>query len=565
MSQGRFSFDNDDEASFAPRTNYTQPEEQFHSARGRDYVPSAQQYAPRDLSPAGSYHDDEPVARSDHDRSPPRNLIDSSPSRQPYHIPPPLEQAQRDPHEISAPPIPPPHRRMSSSDSVSRGVPYGAAAGFGTGAVADTAYHGAADYQDYQAYNPFDHAERSGMQPSAHGYPEYPQSTYDDPFASNRNSYNNLAVPNSYEMQQQRPGLGSRPDSFSGPYGNYNNAASSGDLGSFDPRDIADEEDDTGALAAKQKNRGSTAAGVAGVAGASGAAGAAGGFMKGMTSRDASGKYGAVPGGEPEKGPGGMNIVGKKAQGKRLKWIVAAIIVSVIVLACIGGGVGAYFELHKGSGSSSSSSDDSNGGDFDLNSSEIKKLLNNPNLHKVFPGMDYTPFNAQYPDCLSNMPSQNNVTMDVAVLSQLTPQIRLYGTDCNQTEMVLTAIDKLQLQSQVKVWLGVYLDGNQTTNDRQMSQMWNILDKSGADPFQGVIVGNEVLFSNYMPETQLVDTIQSVKQNLTSKHLNLPVATSDLGDNWNDTLAQPVDYVMANVHPVSPSVSKIFRAFGDPS
>ena len=28
-------------------------------------------------------------------------------------------------------------------------------------------------------------------------------------------------------------------------------------------------------------------------------------------------------------------------------------------------------------------------------------------------------------------------------------------------------------------------------------------------------------------------------------------ATSDLGDNWNETLATHVDYVMANVHPVS--------------
>lgn len=546
MSHGRFSFDNDDEASFAPRTNYAQPEQQFHSARGRDYeVPSAQQYAPRDLSPAGSYHDDdEPIGRSDHDRSGARNFIDSSPTRQPYHIPPPLEQAQRDPHDIAAP-IPPPHRRMSSSDSGYRGAAYGAGAGFGTGGAMDTSYHGAANYPDYQAYNPFDGAERSSMQPPAHGYPEYPQNSYDDPFASNRNSYNNLAVPSSYEMQQ-RPAMGPRPNSFASPYGNYDHAASEGDLGSFDPRDIADEEDDTGALASQQKYRGTATAGVAGTAGA---AAAAGGFIKGVASRDPSGKYGAVPGGGGH-GEKGMNIIGKKAQGKRLKWIVAAIIVSVIVLACIGGGVGAYFELHKGSGSGSSSSGDTTGGDYDANSSEVKKLMNNKNLHKIFPGIDYTPFGAQYPDCLNNMPSQNNVTMDVAVLSQLTPQIRLYGTDCNQTEMVLTALDRLKLKDQVKVWLGVYLDGNQTTNGRQIDQMWNVLDKSGADPFQGVIVGNEVLFSNYMPEQKLVDTINDVKKNLTSKNLKLPVATSDLGDNWNDTLAQPVDYVMANVHPV---------------
>ena len=534
----RFSFDNDDEASFAPKNTHSQPEPQFQSARGRDY----EQYAPRALSPAGSYHDDAPLGHTGYDHS-------ASQAQQPYHIPPPLEPAQRDPHNITAP-VPPPHRQMSSQDSRGAAAGYGAATGFGAGAAADTAYHGAGnDYQDYQPYNPFEYADRSSLQPPAHGYPEYPQNPLEDPFASNRSSYNNLAASGG-SGAQPRPGLEPRPNSFTNPYGSYDHAASSGDLGNFDPRDIADEDDDTGAYAMKQKNsRGVGGAAAAGMAGAAGAAAAAGGFIKGPGSRDASGKYGAVPGGEPEKG---MNIVGKASQGKRRKWLVAALIVGVIVLACIGGGVGAYFELHKDKSGSSSSSDGSgsSGGDFDLKSSEIKKLMNNKALHKIFPGIDYTPYNAQYPDCLSNMPSQNNITMDVAVLSQLTPQIRLYGTDCNQVEMVLEAIDKLQLKDEVKVWLGVYLDGNKTTNDRQMSQMWTVLDKAGSDPFQGVIVGNEVLFSQYMPKQQLIDTIGNVKKNLTSKNIKLPVATSDLGVSWDETLAQPVDYVMANVHPV---------------
>ena len=330
-----------------------------------------------------------------------------------------------------------------------------------------------------------------------------------------------------------------RPNSFTSPYGSYDHAASEGDLGNFDPREIADEDDDTGALAAKRKDKGAAASAAAGVAGSAA-------FVKGMTSRDASGKYNAIPGGNgnAEKG---THIVGQASKSKRTMWFVGGVIAIIIVLAIVGGVVGAYITTHKNS--SSSSSDD--GSDYDANSSEIKKLMNNKDLHKVFPGMDYTPFGAQYPDCLSNMPSQNNVTMDVAVLSQLTPQIRLYGTDCNQTQMVLTAIDKLNLKDDVKVWLGVYLDGNQTTNDRQIGQMWDVLDDAGEDPFLGIIVGNEVLFSNYMPEQKLTEILDDVRQNLTSKNLKLPLATSDLGDNWNDTLAQHVDWVMANVHPVS--------------
>ena len=202
-----------------------------------------------------------------------------------------------------------------------------------------------------------------------------------------------------------------------------------------------------------------------------------------------------------------------------------------------------------GSKGESAADDNKKNGDLDKNSAEIKSLLNNPDLHLVFPGMDYTPLNTQYPDCLSNPPSQNNITRDVAVLSQLTNKIRLYGTDCNQTEMVLHAIDKLDLKDSHKVWLGVWQDGNTTTNDRQLAQMWDILDQYGSDSFEGIIVANEILFRKEMTITSLGSLLDDVRQNLTKKSIDLPVATSDLGDDWTTTLAADSDYIMANIHP----------------
>ena len=123
--------------------------------------------------------------------------------------------------------------------------------------------------------------------------------------------------------------------------------------------------------------------------------------------------------------------------------------------------------------------DEKENGDLSKNSAEIKKLLNNPDLHKVFPGMDYTPLNVQYPYCIHDPPSQNNITRDVAVLSQLTNKIRLYGTDCNQTQMLIHAIEQLDLKNDIKIWLGVWQDDNSTTNARQLDQMWDILDEYG--------------------------------------------------------------------------------------
>ena len=243
-----------------------------------------------------------------------------------------------------------------------------------------------------------------------------------------------------------------------------------------------------------------------------------------------------------------------KGRSKACKWTVIIILFLVIAGAVTGGVVGALMAGNKDKGTSGnkggSASDDSNkNGDLDINSAEIKALMDNPDLHKVFPGMDYTPLNTQYPDCVHNPPSQNNITRDVAVLSQLTNKIRLYGTDCNQTQMLLHAIDRLKMKDSIKVWLGVWQDNNQTTNDRQLHQMWDILDEYGDAPFEGIIVANEVLFRQDMSITSLAKILDGVRTNLTSKKINLPVATSDLGDDWTSALGADSDYIMANIHP----------------
>ena len=79
--------------------------------------------------------------------------------------------------------------------------------------------------------------------------------------------------------------------------------------------------------------------------------------------------------------------------------------------------------------------------------------------------------------------------------------------------------------------------------------MYDVLDKYPSSHFAGVIVGNEVLFREDMTEVELGQQLQDVRSNLTSKKIDLPVATSDLGDNWNATLAADTDIVMSNVHP----------------
>lgn len=304
-------------------------------------------------------------------------------------------------------------------------------------------------------------------------------------------------------------------------------------LGAIDPMEIADDDDDPFAPMHPSK---------------SAAMSTSGGMLGGFGGRDGGGSYGQV-------GFNGRNGVDKSAWlsrqttgKKRLKWLVAGGIALIILLAVAGGVVGSLFS--KKSSSSSSISSDDDGTTLTKSSAAIQALLNNSQLHKVFPGIDYTPYNSQYPACLSNAPSQNNVTKDIAVLSQLTPTIRLYGTDCNQTELVLSALSLLDLKSTMKIYIGVWLSANATTNARQLAQMYHVLEAYGTDNIAGAIVGNEVLYRADMTEAELITNITAVKTNFTALgYTSLKVGTADLGSEWTETLADAVDIVGANVHP----------------
>ncbi|KAK9420833.1 hypothetical protein SUNI508_00924 [Seiridium unicorne] len=349
-------------------------------------------------------------------------------------------------------------------------------------------------------------------------------------------------------------------------------------LGQVNPNDIMDDGDDgldytrpsarNSMLSLGNSNRSNNAAAGTAATGATGAAvgGTAAGLLGGAKENYApvKGAPGYQGGGasEYDLGAGGAKeqsewVKKQTASKKRWRWLIIIVVGLIVAGGIAGGVVGGLMSKNK-SGSSKNSSngggqsaseDTQENGDLDINSDEIKALLNNANLHKVFPGVDYTPLNTQYPDCIGNPASQNNITRDVAVLSQLTNVIRLYGTDCNQTEMTIHALKQLQMEDDIKIWMGVWQDNNETTNARQLSQMWDILETYGDKYFEGLIVANEILFREQMTEDELGDLLDSVRTNVTNMGLSLKVATSDLGDKWTSSLAAKSDVIMSNIHP----------------
>lgn len=487
---------------------------------------------------------------------------------------------------IDTPPIPPPHRSSQSSQesrirnqnnniipAYSNVQPAGGSNGVAMSAGNSNAReHGVEAMDDSPGYDP--------TQPS------YQESPFQRPFPRQDASTSSLAplnaaaFPTGMSTPSSRSTISGRnlsTDPYSDspyPYNRYSRAIDP-ELVEFDPNTIADDGDDglgyRGAHRSsvlslnKMSDSGSrTPPGGKGAA-AGGVMGTIGGLVGKKNGENV--QYNNVTNAQNGyNGPDSYDLSVEKNEwlrkppggNKKMRLWIALLVGFLIVGAIIGGAVGGTLagNARPGPGSSqdsskgqSASSDSSQNGDLNKDSAEIKKLLNNPDLHKVFPGIDYTPMYTQYPDCLHYPASQNNVTRDLAVLSQLSNTIRLYGTDCNQTQMVLHAIDRLGLNGTVKVWLGVWQDSNSTTNTRQLEQLYNIFDEHGSESFVGVIVGNEVLYRKDMTATELVSVIQDVKHNMTSRGIDLPIASSDLGDNWTSELANAVDYVMANIHP----------------
>ncbi|KAI5860949.1 glycoside hydrolase family 17 protein [Durotheca rogersii] len=409
---------------------------------------------------------------------------------------------------------------------------------------------------------------------------------HDDPRA--HGSLHSLAPPDTSALSYSDHGTPTRSmhshisDPFGDPQLAYGQRMGLG-LGQFNPNDIDDDGDDgleyrrsarTSILSlGGSSGRGgpNAAVGAVGAAGTVAGAAAGGGVLGGLIgkSRNTAINYDPIHNTSSALQVGGAGgdyelaakaeqpsewLTSQKSSKKKWKWFILIVVGLLIAGGIAGGVVGGLMSNNRSDSASSNvvqsaDSDTAQNGDLNINSAEIQALMNNDRLHKVFPGVDYTPIHVQFPDCLDHPASQNNITRDVAVLSQLTDTIRLYGTDCNQTEMTIHAVRQLKLQDEVKIWLGVWLDGNDTTNKRQLSKMWTILDQYGSDPFKGVIIGNELLFRKQMTAAELSDLLSTVRRNLTEHKWDLPVATSDLGDNWNSELASISDYIMGNIHP----------------
>lgn len=175
---------------------------------------------------------------------------------------------------------------------------------------------------------------------------------------------------------------------------------------------------------------------------------------------------------------------------------------------------------------------------------EVERLLDDPNLRKIFYGVDYSPLNVQYPSCGV---TQRDVTLDIAILSQITDKIRLYGTDCRQAEYVLNAF--IDLDVNMTLSLGVWVDRSVEGSTRQLDEMQKLTLRYPPHYIDSILIGNEVLFRGDMSESELISYIVKTKDFLRQNDIDIPVGTSDIGSKWTPRLGSIVDVLAANIHP----------------
>ncbi|SCV69394.1 BQ2448_2414 [Microbotryum intermedium] len=183
------------------------------------------------------------------------------------------------------------------------------------------------------------------------------------------------------------------------------------------------------------------------------------------------------------------------------------------------------------------------------NPSHPSQFEPDPRLFRSFFGLTYTPYHAQEPNCLA---TQLNVTEDVQQLSQLTTRLRLTGSACNQSQMVLQAIKDTNVH--VGVYLGIEIGNDAAQIERQKQAVWAAIQEFNGHHVYGVVIGNSNILhaANQQQATRaLINHVSDFKARLDDLHLNrtIPVGTAEDTSRISPQLVAGVDFIMANTQP----------------
>ncbi|BEJ10712.1 hypothetical protein CspHIS471_0101340 [Cutaneotrichosporon sp. HIS471] len=249
----------------------------------------------------------------------------------------------------------------------------------------------------------------------------------------------------------------------------------------------------------------------------------------------------------------------KPKSRKKWWWIIGALIVIAAIVAVVVAVVLTQTGKKSGgssSGSGSGSKSGSSDGTTLKDPNDPSNFDKDPRLHQVFWGMAYQPDGAIPPMCGATLDA---VIRDMQIVSQMTTRLRLYGSNCNMTALVLEAIKQTKVD--MVIYPAIYIDSNTQAYTDQTNAVLDAFKTYGIDNVEGLAVGNEWLLNQanvaptgakYLKDVkQLLGYVNEVKTKVQALGLSktLPVGTGDAGSLFSVALAEGVDFYMANVHP----------------
>ncbi|SCW01037.1 LAFE_0D03686g1_1 [Lachancea fermentati] len=128
-------------------------------------------------------------------------------------------------------------------------------------------------------------------------------------------------------------------------------------------------------------------------------------------------------------------------------------------------------------------------------------------------------------------------------------KIRIYGTDCNSLETVLSAAKDLGLKVNQGLWIG---SSGVDSIDDSVSDLVNYGQSNGWDVFDFITIGNEAVLSGYCTVDELISKISTVRQTIEAAGYSGKFTTSEAPvtfENYPSLCTEAdIDFVGINTH-----------------
>ncbi|KAG6910943.1 hypothetical protein DXG01_005997 [Tephrocybe rancida] len=176
------------------------------------------------------------------------------------------------------------------------------------------------------------------------------------------------------------------------------------------------------------------------------------------------------------------------------------------------------------------------------NSNDPSVFTKDPNLHKSFYGMAYTPEGSLMPNCGNS-------------LTSVIKDIQAAPISTHDARSLLEAIKQTKVD--MEVYVGNYvLPDDDASYTRQRDAIKDAIQTYGEDHIAGITVGNEFMLKYedeqlaFVGAAKLIPYIKDTRDMLASLSLskNIPVGNSDAGSYFNTEVLSAVDYGLSNVH-----------------